>query len=518
MKTVGRGRHLPWLLCVISAGLVTRVPRILAQLTMSTRTALTYHPVLASERFETCARALISRTPGPDAFSYASPMYIFFLAPFYALSLSNFHVFLVQTVMGVLSAAVIYLTAFRAGASRVLSLTGALFWLFYAPAAFFEMTLLPVSLLALLVSVWAFLELRGSQTSRISVLSGFVLGVISGLRPPFLLMGVFSIGRILRGGRRTAAVFFCAGALVPLLALAIYHRSQGGGFSPFPPSTGLNLVLGHADGATGFGPPIPEYGLVESPGEDIHQAGARVAALHGHHTPVRADRFWMKTALVWIFSNPGDEFRLIGAKLGGWLGHRPYDVYHDMERDVGDDGSLRHLVLPRYLLVAFLALGALPALLLRRKGAILAVPLLVSLAVSLAFVHSERYWLPGVPAGIALASSGYGTVLTLLRTPAKRKRTVAALAGSALLMLPGLIWPVRSTPEGLYLYNRAVRAYNMGNPVLSLTLFEAAAEESPPGTHTSVYARYMAINLSRAMNLEERAARHSAELERELRD
>jgi hypothetical protein len=53
-------------------------------------------------------------------------------------------------------------------------------------------------------------------------------------------------------------------------------------------------MLGHADGATGYGPPIPEQGLVESPGEDIHQAAARVAASRGYATPSAADGYWLR--------------------------------------------------------------------------------------------------------------------------------------------------------------------------------------------------------------------------------
>jgi hypothetical protein len=469
---------------------------------------VTYYPTIASTRFVECAREMTRGGVVSDAFSFASPLYIPFLAAFYALSLGNGAVFLVQGAIGVLSGFLVYFVAFRAGASRLFACIGAFCFYFYAPAAFFELTLLPVGILAFLIGVWALLE-QGNGGRWHSVLKGFLVGVIAGLRPPFILIGLVSL---LRGVRRGGTLPFLAGLAVPLLFLSFWHLDQGGGFSPFASATGLNLVLGHADGATGYGPPIVEHGLVESPGEDIHQAAARIAAGHGFSDPASADRFWLRTAVGWMLSNPERELELLLVKLGGAFGFAPYDVYFDLRRDVASDPSLGHLVAPRFLLVGFLALGA-GALLFHRGGCrYLLAPVAVSLLSSAAFVHSERFWIPALPATLAVSAAGLTLFFRGFRHGWKTALSVVVLI---LLLLPGTLRPTPETPLGFYLYNRAVKVFHMGNIPLSLLLFEEAADVSPSGSHISVYSRAMAVQIARSLSMDERADAHALILRQE---
>lgn len=500
------GKHLPWLLLLLAAGLATRIPHALASGSYENR--VTYYPTIASTRFAECAREMTRGGVESDAFSFASPLYIPFLAAFYALSLGNGAVFLVQGAAGVLSGFLVYFVAFRAGASRLLSSLGALLYYFYAPAAFFELTLLPAGILAFLICVWAFLE-QGTGGRWQSVVKGFLVGIIAGLRPPFLLIGLVSL---FRGARKGGPLPFLAGLAVPLLFLSFWHLGQGGGFSPFASATGLNLVLGHSDGASGYGPPIVEHGLVESPGEDIHQAAARIAAGHGYDTPAAADRFWLRTAVRWMLANPGRELELLLVKLGGAFGHAPFDVYFDLRRDVASDTSLRHLVVPRLLIVAFLGLGTGALLFHRGACRFLLAPVVLSLLSSVVFVHSERFWIPAFPAALAVSAAGLTMFFRGLRQGWK---TAASLLVLVLALLPGVLRPTPETPAGLYLYNRAVKAFQLGNLPHSLVLFEEAAEVSPAGSHTSVYARLMAVQICRSLSMDERADAHALILREE---
>lgn len=499
--------HLPWLLFLLAAGLATRVPHALAS--GSHENQVTYFPTIASTRFVQCAEEMTRGGVSSDAFSFASPLYIPFLAAFYALSLGNGAVFLLQGIVGVLSGLFVYAVAIRAGASRLFACFGALCFYFYAPAAFFELTLLPAGILAFLIGLWALLEQRTGGRWWHSLLKGLLVGVVAGLRPPFILIGLVSLFRGVRKGR---TVPFLAGLLIPLLCLSFWHLKQGGGFSPFASATGLNLVLGHADGATGYGPPIVEHGLVESPGEDIHQAAARVAAERGYDSPGAADRFWLKTAFGWMLANPDRELELLGIKLGGAFGYVPFDVYFDLQRDVASDPSLGHLFVPRFFVVAFLALGAGSLLVHRGACRFLLAPVAVSLLSSVVFVHSERFWIPALPAALAVSAAG----LTLFfRGFRHRWKTTASVFILVVLMIPGILRPTPETPLGLYLYNRAVKVFHMGNQPLSLLLFEQAAEVSPYGSHTSVYARLMAVQIARALSMDERADAHALILRQE---
>ena len=128
-------------------------------------------------------------------------------------------------------------------------------------------------------------------------------------------------------------------------------------------------------------------------------------------------------------------------------------------------------------------------------------------------VHSERFWIPALPAALAVSAAG----LTLFfRGFGERWKTVFSLLALVLLMLPGILRPTPETPLGLYLYNRAVKVFQMGNMPLSLLLFEEAAEVSPRGTHTSVYARIMAVQIARSLSMDDRADAHALMLREEL--
>ncbi len=292
------------------------------------------------------------------------------------------------------------------------------------------------------------------------------------------------------------------------------HR-RGGGFTPFASSLGLNLVQGHSDGATGYGPPIPEYGLIENPAENIHEVGARIAAEHGYETSSEANKFWLEKATTWILSNPAGELRLLGAKLGAFWGYAPFDSYFDLKRDIESDSSLNHLILPRYLLMAFLANGVISFLIFRRKYWVLSIPILVSFITILGFFHSERYILPVLPVSLAIAACGLQLLFQKLRTVERKKAIIAILIASALL-LSGRLWPVPEIPEGQYLYNRAAKAFNMRNHLLALTLFEESIEASPYGSSISVHARMEALRISQTLNLEDRIYFHTEALRLEL--
>ena len=501
--------NLPWLLAVIAAGAATRVPHLAALASPSHDLAVTYQPTLASTRFLECAREMLSGGVESDAFSFASPLYIPFLALMLKLFQGQWAVFLVQSLAGMLTGALVYAGGVKAGGSRPAALASALIWLLYAPAAFFEGALLPVSLLALLLTAWSIMEI-GDGGAGSGFVKGLLLGIAAGMRPPFVLLAAVSL---LRGRLRTLPAF--AGLLIPLLALSFWRLDQGGSFSPFAASTGLNLMLGHADGATGYGPPIPEQGLVESPGEDIHQAAARVAASRGYANPSAADGYWLRTALGWILNNPAREAELLLVKLGGALGYRPYDVYFDLRRDVAADVSLGHLPAPRVLLIGFIALGAASLVFYPGRGGVMLTPLLVSLLSSLVFVHSERFWIPALPSALAAACAG---VSCLIRGRCGKGTLPVVIGITAALLVPGALRPVPEIPLGQYLYNRGVKAYNLGSAPHALFLFEEAAMASPPGTVTSIQAGFMALEISRALGLEERARARALDLARELEE
>ncbi|MCK5036358.1 MAG: hypothetical protein KAS73_10730, partial [Candidatus Sabulitectum sp.] len=206
---------MPWLILILLAALVTRIPHLVSFLSSSSETALTYFPTLGAARFEQCARALVDGTVAGDAFAFASPLYILILAPLYALGLTNTIIFILQTILGVSTVFLIYSISIKTGASKWLSSTGAVVWTLYAPSAFYEMTLLPIALLALLISAWSLYQLKQTSTKRASLVHGFLSGIITGLRPPFILLGVMSLWKTIRSRNYLHSVFMLIGFSIP---------------------------------------------------------------------------------------------------------------------------------------------------------------------------------------------------------------------------------------------------------------------------------------------------------------
>ena len=504
--------HRLLIIIILLAALITRIPHVISFISSSSDIQLTYFPTLGAARFEECARSLTDGSPSGDAFAFASPLYILLLAPLYALGITNTTIFILQTCVGIATILLIYFIALKGGASKGLAATGAILWSLYAPPVFYEMTLLPVTLLCFLVSLWVMGQFTKKTCKRSSLATGLLSGVITGLRPPFIVLGLVSLWQEIRKKNYIYASFVLIGFLIPMLVLSAYHSSQGGGFTPFAASVGVNLVQGHADGATGYGPPIVEYGLIEGPFENIHQVGARVAAENGYLTKAEANKFWLEKSLKWIVSNPGGEFRLLRAKLGAFFGRSPYDSYFDLPRDIGSDSSLNHLIVPRYLLMIFLITGVVSFLVYRREEWSLAIPLFTALLSILAFTHSERYFILALPAALAVACSGLEIFFQNIGTP-ERKKTLTAVLLTFAIVLTGKPWQVAEVPYGQYLFNRGAKAYNMRNYLLALTLFEESAEASPPGSSTFINAESEALRISQAYNFDDRILLHTESLD-----
>ncbi len=505
-----------WLIGLLVLGMFVKIPHVYSLFNPTSELTLTYSPTLASARYEQCAKEILLGVNTSDGFSYASPLYIFALVPLYFFELNNELIFIIQSLLGIFCAFFIFYLSIKLKASRILAFIGSSLWLLYAPVTFYEFTLLPISFLSILILIWALEEFNlDSKCSWRFLTSGFVVGLVSGLRPPFILLLLPSIIRSLKRKQYKYFSYTLLGFLVPILFLSGYHYWQHGVFSPFASSTGLNLVLGHAESASGYGPPIPEYQLIENSQEDIHQVAVRVAFENGAETSSEVNKYWMNKAVNWIVNNPTKEFRLLGVKLGAFLGYKPFDTYFDLERDLAIDSSLKYLILPRYLLIAFILLGLVPFLLLVRKNPFLLLPLFIAFIASLAFVHSERYWLPAVPVTLAVASAGIQYLYNKFRVIKKIKLIVLSFF-VLFLMLPGLLWPVPSIPQDQYLFNRAVKAYNLRIYILALSLFEESASISPPGSSVSILARMEALRISEAYNMEAKIIFHTEILRNEM--
>lgn len=485
--------------------LATRISHYIGYL-VGQRTELYYWPVLACRKFESAAMELLHGGPAGGPFTYASPLYRYFLLPFYAAGTGRTGLFVFQSLLGVLTAWMIFRLALRAGAGTRPALAGAAVWSLYAPAVFFELTVLPVALLTVLISFFTLIGTSG-MGGKAAASSGLAAGLISGLRPPFILLLGVPVWKWLRKREWRMLLISFAALLLPLLFLSYQHDRAGGGFYPFPRTAGTNLVLGHSSESSGYGPPIPSLGLVETGRGDIHDVAAQVAADLGYSTPKEADAYWMRTALSWMAENPLEELRLMAVKVGGFFGAGAFDTYYEMGRIRRFNPVFRwFFFVPRLLPVIIFLTGLVSFCVGGKNRAVILAPVAVALLSSVVFVHSERYFLPALPLMVAAGVSGL-TVLFRRAGTAPLRWAGAGTLG-LLLLLPSLIHPVPAVPEELFISSLAVRAYHMEDYNKALELFERAALLARRGSVVWVQGHSEAAGIARALGYTERAEQH----------
>jgi len=500
-------------LLVAGFALVTRAAHLLGYLTGAS-TKLYYWPVLASTRFEETVHGILTGTPPTGPFVWSSPLYQYVMLPFYAAGAGRMGLFILQSLLAPLTAWLLFRTARVAGAGRLSSTVVALLWCLYAPAAFLELTVLPVALMTPMVLAFTLLQLRKDAPGRSGTiragLSGFLPGLLSGFRPPLLFLVAIPAIRWIRTRRPRHLVIGTIALALPLLFLSWQQHLAGGGFYPFPRSSGLNLVLGHNPDATGYGPPAPSLGLMENGVEDIHQVAARVASDSGAVTPAEADAYWTGIAMDYITDHPLRELELLGIKYAGFFGFRPFDTYYDLGRVSSFNPVMPFFFVPRWLLCGLFPVTLVPFCRFGKRRGVLLLPVALLLVTSMLVVHSERYFLPELPSMLVVAAVGSELLLKLFR---ERFSKGLAMAGVGLaLMVPMIVWPVPRVPEPNFISSLAVRAYNMRDYHLALELFERTAVISEPGSFTWVQGHTEAAVIHRAAGRIEEALQHEAAL------
>ena len=512
--TDGRGWRTA-LLAAASAGMTTRLVHFLFYLA-GPLSGIYYLPVLGAYRFETSALEILSGVPQDAPYLYASPIFTYLVLPFYALGAGRLPLLAAQALAGACIPVLIVLLAKRLGSGPVQAAMSASIWAFYGPPVFLELTVLPVTLAALTTTLVVLLTAGGRIRTSALIAAGAGCGVLAGIRAPmaavFLPLAAAYWKRTDggRGAKIAALAGSTAALLLVLLPLALHQSSHFAGFTPFPNSSGFNLALGHSDDATGYGPPAPSIGLVESPTEDIGQVAMRIAFERGGVTDfAEADAYWRRIALRLILDDPLQEVELTLRKLGGFFGHVPFDVYYDLARLPRFNPSLGVIAVPRLVVIGFFAAFLLPFLVWGRHRIAAVLPAAAALATCVVFMHCERFVLPALP--VMMASGAAGLTAVCRRTAAPASKLLLVAAGLS-MMAPGFLRPAPVIPEGVYLQSLAVRAYNSGDRTLALTFYERAALESPPGSVTWHDSHAAAASLLEDLGDTERAMQHLAEI------
>jgi hypothetical protein len=504
-----RRRYYAGLLVVLAAAL-TRFAH-LAEYLFSSRSHLYYWPVLAAAQYRDQAVQMAAGIRPAGGFTYADPAYVYMLAASFLTGLGAWPLLVLQLASGIVTAWLVYRLALTAGSDVLPAAAAGLAYALYAPAAFYELTLLSVAWVSMLVALFVWLFCTRLQSRLTAFLLGLIPGMMAGLRPQ--LIPLLALPLIVLAWRRSwrGLALLAAGFLLPVLLLSWQQHARGGPFSPVSTSFGFNLFIGNNPDANGFSPSAPSSGIVEDLRRDIHQVASDRAAALGFDTRAGADAYYRRIALEWIAANPLRALRLTGVKWAAFFGFRAFDSYYEMGR-VNRFAAVFALGVPRWLLMLFFALALAPFIRGGRMRAAMLLPVALALATDFLSNHTERYSLPVTALVCTVAGAGTGMLIRQIRA-GQWKRAVACLPVAALLLAPTLIWPVPAVPEGMYIQSMAIRAYQAGEYDQSLALFERAAIESEEGSCTWVTSHAEAARIAGALGDMERMEYHQTMIE-----
>lgn len=375
---------------------------------------------------------------------FMDPLYSYFLAGIYRVfGRDLLLVRLLQVAMGVLTCWIVARLAERLHGPLAANL-GALLMALFAPSIFQEGEFEKTALGVLLAAAALLLFLRDSWRSRAAAGAAYALAGMT--RGNILLLGPLAIGYLLIARRRWDALAFAAAAGLAIAPVTVRNYVVSGEFVPTISSGGANLYTGNnpanPDGAYNAVPFVRAQAKYEEGdflAEAVRRSGRPLSASE-------ASSFWARTALEYMFSNPGTTLRRFASKAALFWGDVEIADGWAMEFIAGYSPVLRAPLVPFALLLALAVLG-IPWAARRRDGrVVLAYVALYGASVIVFFILS-RYRLYVVPALAALA--GVGVVATIDDVRRRRGRAVAAIGAVALavglasrLALPARPWQV----------------------------------------------------------------------------
>ncbi|MFG0316856.1 MAG: hypothetical protein ACF8XB_06260 [Planctomycetota bacterium JB042] len=368
-----------------------------------------------------------------------------------------------QLVLGLVTLASVFLLAHaRAGAAA--GFAAGLLLLGYAPFAFHQTKLLDtLPSLALTAASFVLLDRMARRGGGVGLglAAGLLLGVSALARAAnlvFLVLVAFlPRGRATWPGRAAILV----GAIVPVAATAVRNHEASGDWIPVNYSEGHTFLVGNHPGARGIYDLPPGYPDGVGNEREVERALAR-AHLGRDPSPAEQRDHSYRTALGFLKADPGAAVRREIDKLRFAVDAYPVNDNHSLHRERERFGLLPGRFVPFPLLLV-LGLAGLFARSSRPRGP-LALPIVVTSVLLLAFYVTERYRLPAAP---FLAAAG-GVGLARLFDPGEGRRvlTGVALVGGAWLLFTGL----RPLP-----YPPAILRQNEQLFDLSLDLYAARA-------------------------------------------
>lgn len=383
-------------------------------------------PLIDAETYDRLARFFAKNGSWKDSGAfYQPPGYTLFLALIYKLSSGSYTwARLAQATVGTGSCFLLYLVGKRLGGSTVGFLSGMLMAL-YGPIIYFELDLLPTSLILFLSICSLLLVFKGIESGKVVYFfgAGLCTGIATICWP---LAGIFSVAAAF-------SLFFCRrrANLPPLFGLLLILV---GTVMPVMPVTAYNFAQGEPVLISVNGP-ITFYATNNEEWQEssLFRPGFRwrwlTTAPYRHFDPetIRTNgrgALFLKMVQEYITSSPGRYLKAQGLKLYHLLnGHEvanPTDPYFFKQYSPLLDSLIYYrpwLRFPFGLLLPFALIGIVPAF---KKERFRSIPLFMFIAAGgfgiTLFASYSRFRLIIVPMLIIVAAIGIQNVLQSLRS------------------------------------------------------------------------------------------------------
>jgi 4-amino-4-deoxy-L-arabinose transferase-like glycosyltransferase/Flp pilus assembly protein TadD len=240
---------------------------------------------------------------GPGLY-YVSPLYIYFLAVVYAATKSFTAARIVQSLLGTVAVALIFLTArewFGRRAAWIAAVLAGLTGLF----TYYEALLLQSSLDTFLtaLALWLLTLALEREKQWLPLIAGCAFGVAT-LNRPNMLVPAIAIAIVLLTARRwrVGALMF-AGIVIGLAPVTVRNLVVAHEFALVTSHSGINFYIGNGEGATGYFHAIS--GMQSTVEAMTRDARLFVERTTGRHvTDAEASSYFSQLTWDWIRAHP----------------------------------------------------------------------------------------------------------------------------------------------------------------------------------------------------------------------
>jgi len=347
--------------------------------------------------------------------------------------------------------------------SQLFSITAALGWAFFVPAAAYSVVLMPTAWFVFVfwLVVWRITRNTNAPQVTESCLFGIIIGVTATavanilLLVPFVLAAVVFKPRQRENGRwrslLSAAAALFLGAVIGTAPCWVHNYIVARDPVFLSAHSGINFWIGNNPIANGY-PRFPP-GLRAGQAAMLQDSITQAESIAGHSLKrAEVSAYWSAKAKNYITHQFGDWVKLLARKLFNFWNAFQYD-------DLSIITNLREQdIVPPGLYFGVVAALAMPGIIFGWRFAppsrwVIAATLLSMFALLPVFI-TERYRLVAVPGLLVLAVVGLGVFWQSLRTGQIHSRALylVLLIGSTIF----IAWPQKNPSL------RALDAYNSG--------------------------------------------------------